>query len=183
MDYYLNMSVYDLIAQVLGIGGLLASVFSFQSNTHKGIMRLQMIAGSFFTVNLFMLGAYTGALLNLVAVVRSIFLYHKEKPWAKKNFKVALGVFCVVFMVIAVSGAALWEGAVALIPGVAMVINTFSFAASRPKIVRATILISSPFWLIYDFINHSVGGYVNETLVIISAIVGLLRYDIKWKKK
>lgn len=187
MFHYLSsMSAYDIIAQALGLCGLAASVYSFQRNTHKGIMALQMAAGVFFTANLFMLRAYTGALLNAVAIVRSIVLYNRDKGWVKNHFKKWLAVFCIVFAICGAVGYGMhWETqrALAVIPAFAMVVNTFSFAASRPKIVRSTILLSSPLWLFYDFVNGSVGGYVNETLVILSAIIGLLRYDIPWKKR
>ncbi len=187
-SYFEGWTTYTLIAQVLGIGGLLFSVFSFQKNTHKGIMAMQMAAGVFFTANLFMLGAYTGALLNAIAVFRAIVLYNREKEWVKKASHGWLILFCVLFLTVGAVSTFLrwedkWNGYIALIPAVAMVINTFSFAAKRPMQVRSTILLSSPLWLYYDFINGSVGGYVNETLVILSAVIGLLRYDIPWKRK
>lgn len=182
-QYLTSMSAYDIIAQILGLCGLAASVCSFQRNTHKGIMALQMAAGMFFTANLFMLHAYTGALLNAIAIIRSIVLYHREKGWVEQHLKQWLAAFCVVFGICGVIGMVYWEGVLALIPAFAMVVNTFSFAASRPKTVRATILLSSPFWLFYDFVKGSVGGYVNETLVILSAIIGLIRYDIPRKKR
>lgn len=185
MNFFSSMTAYDYVAQIFGILGLCASVYSFQKNTHKGIMFLQMLAGIFFTTNLFMLHAYTGAILNAVAIVRSLVLYHEDKAWIKNHFKLVLTAFCIAFAICGMVGYFMhWEShrALALIPAFAMIVNTFSFAASRPKVVRGTIMLSSPLWLYYDFVNGSVGGYVNETLVIISAIVGLFRYDIPWKK-
>ena len=185
LEVLLSMTAYDWITQLLGIFGLCASVYSFQKNTHKGIMRLQFIAGCFFTANLFMLHAYTGALLNAVGILRAAVLYYEDKEWVKTRFVRILVAFCISFVICgAVGVAAKWETPplFALVPAFAMVVNTFSFAAPKPKIVRATILIASPIWLYYDFVNGSVGGYVNETLVIISAVAGLIRYDIPWKK-
>ena len=181
-----SMTAYDWIAQLLGIFGLCASVWSFQKNTHKGIMRLQFVAACFFSANLLMLGAYTGALLNAVGIARAVVMYHRDRAWVKRHFRPILAAFCASFVICGAVGVAMkWETPplLALLPAFAMVIITFSFAASRPGTVRATMLISSPLWLYYDFISGSVGGYVNETLVILSTVIGLVRYDIPWKRK
>ncbi|MBE5962984.1 MAG: YgjV family protein [Lachnospiraceae bacterium] len=60
-----------------------------------------------------------------------------------------------------------------------MVLNTYSFSCTKPKLVRSTILLSSPMLLIYNLITGSIGGMINEILVEIFSVIGLFRYDLK----
>lgn len=63
----------------------------------------------------------------------------------------------------------------------AMFFSVFSFQMNKPKLVRTTILASSPLMLIYNVLTGAIGGIINEVCVEISSVVGLLRYDIRRK--
>ena len=65
----------------------------------------------------------------------------------------------------------------------AMALNTMSFSFTKPKLVRTTILISSPLLLVYNILTGSIGGVINELFTEISSVVGIIRYDIKKKDK
>lgn len=65
----------------------------------------------------------------------------------------------------------------------AMALNTVLFSFTNPKLVRTTILISSPLLLVYNILTGSIGGVINELFTEISSVVGIIRYDIKKKDK
>lgn len=65
----------------------------------------------------------------------------------------------------------------------AMALNTVSFSFTKPRLVRTTILISSPLLLVYNILTGSIGGVINELFTEISSVVGIIRYDIKKKDK
>lgn len=166
----------DILIQIIGIAAMIFSVFSFQMNRHKHIMIMQIIATSLFGLQYFLLGAYTGMAVDAVAAIRGIVFYNKDKKWASGNVWIA--VFVIMFII---SGIFTWQGASSLLMTGAMILNTFSFSFTKPKLVRSTILISSPLVLIYNIITGSIGGIINEICVEISSVVGLLRYDMKRK--
>lgn len=64
---------------------------------------------------------------------------------------------------------------------VSMVLNTITFSFIKPKLVRRTILIASPFMLVYNILTGSIGGIINEIFAEISSVVGMFRHDIKKK--
>lgn len=167
----------ELIIQIIGIVAMFFSVFSFQMNKHKHIMLMQIVATILFGLQYFLLGAYTGMAVDIVATVRGIIFYNRDKKWAQG--KIWIIIFAVAFIV---SGIITWQNITSLLVILAMVLNTFSFSCTRPKIVRSTILISSPLMLIYNILIGSIGGVVNEICVEISSVIGLLRYDIKRNK-
>lgn len=165
-----------IVIQIIGIAAMLGSVYSFQLNKHKHIMIAQIIATALFGVQYYLLGAFTGVALDAVGVVRNIVFYNKDKKWASGNIWTA--VFAL--MMIAV-GAVTYQNYVSLLMIAAMVLNTISFSFTKPKLVRRTILIASPFLLVYNILTGSIGGIINEIFTEISSVVGMLRHDIKKK--
>lgn len=167
----------NIVIQIIGIAAMLFSVFSFQMNKHKHIMIMQILATTLFGLQYFLLGAYTGMAVDIVATLRGIVFNHRDKEWAKSNIWIA--VFIIMFIL---SGFLTWQGPSSLLMTSAMILNTFSFSFTKPKLVRSTILISSPLVLIYNILTGSIGGIINEVCVELSSIIGLLRHDIKRKK-
>ena len=71
------------------------------------------------------------------------------------------------------------EGWYFILSVVALMINSFAMSFSNPNHIRKSILITSPLVLAYDCFVLSVGGAVYESVDIVSAIIGLIRYKKK----
>ena len=171
----MDISIMELLTQIVGFIAMLFSVFSFQMNKHKQIMIMQILATTFFGIQYFLLGAMTGVVIDIIAIIRCLVFYHKEdKKWAAWNGWIA--IFMVLFLAF---GLITWEGPVSLLITGSMMLNTLSFSFTKPKLVRSTILVASPLLLLYDIFTGSIGGIINEVLVEISAVVGLIRYDFR----
>lgn len=168
----------EILTQIIGIAAMICSVSSFQLNKHKHIMTAQIIATALFGLQYFLLGAYTGLALDIAGVLRDIVFYNKDKKWASSNLWT---VFWAIVMLIV--GIFTYQGWYSLLMTAAMMLNTISFSFTKPKLVRTTILISSPLLLLYNILTHSIGGIINELFCMISSVVGILRYDIKKKEK
>lgn len=164
----------NIFIQIIGIAAMIFSVLSFQMNKHKQVMIMQIIASSLFGIQYLLLGAYTGLTVNMIATIRGIIFYNKDKKWASNN--VWLIIFITSFII---SGIFTWQGPSSLLIVCAMILNTFSFSFTKIKLVRTTILVSSPLILIYNILAGSIGGAISELCVEISSIIGLFRYDIK----
>lgn len=160
--------------QVLGYAALILAIISFQKNTPKGMIVFQLLANILFTVHFFMLGAITGAALNMMSAVRSVIYYNSDKKWA------AHPVWIPVFSIIAIAiGLCSWNGWQSILPVLGTLFYTIGFKMKTAKLVRAISLPSSPCWMIYNALNHSYAGIITESYVIISIIVGMLRFDIR----
>ena len=57
-----------------------------------------------------------------------------------------------------------------------LVINTLCLSFKDAQNVRKSVLITCPMVLVYDIIEHSLGGAIYESVAIISAIIGIVRY-------
>ena len=82
-----------------------------------------------------------------------------------------------------VVGIFTYQNWISLLMMAAVALNTVSFSFTKPKLVRTTILISSPLLLVYNILTGSIGGVINELFTEISSVVGIIRYDIKKKDK
>ena len=82
-----------------------------------------------------------------------------------------------------VVGIFTYENWISLLMIADVALNTVSFSFTEPKLVRTTILISSPLLLVYNILTGSIGGVINELFTEISSVVGIIRYDIKKKDK
>ena len=168
----------NVLTQIIGIAAMICSVSSFQLNKHKHIMLVQIAATALFGLQYFLLGAYTGLALDIAGVLRDIVFYNKDKKWASSNWWTVF--WAAVMLVVGIFSYQNW---ISIFMIAAMVLNTISFSFTKPKLVRTTILISSPLLLVYNILTGSIGGIINELFCEISSIVGILRYDVKRKDK
>lgn len=167
-----------MFAQLLGVLGFIFSVISFQQNTQKRIVFMQFLANVSFAIHFYMIGAYTGSILNSIAIIRSFVYCFKDKKWASSNIWIV--IFSVAFVV---AGIYTWEGPLSILPMVAMVLSSISFGIKNPKLVRRIYFPCSPMWLIYNIAGGSIGGVMTESFAMISIIIGMLRFDRKKKEQ
>ena len=85
----------------------------------------------------------------------------------------ALGMFAVLYVLL---GALAWQGWFSLMPIISLLINTYFMSKGDPQLVRKSILVSSPIMIVYDVLVASCGGILFESVMIISSLIGVLRY-------
>ncbi|MBQ7761348.1 MAG: YgjV family protein [Clostridia bacterium] len=177
----------EIVAQLLGIVGMICNILVFQQKTHKRVLVWQFFAAISFSLNYFLLGAVVGGMLNLVGALRSVVFFFKEKTKANSiawliffilAFAVSYPLTFLVFGTEAIARNFIIE----LLPVLAMIIATISLRLGSAKAVRLLGLFSSPMWLVYNCFSGSFGAIASEILNLISIIVGIVRFDIKRKK-
>jgi len=165
----------EIVAQIIGIIALANAVTSFQMKTHKGILTFQLISTALFIVHYALLEAYTGAVLNAIAMLRSVVFINKGKAWARSV------LWLVFFCAASIATAFLtWDGSfVSILPVLGMLFTTIAFWIKTPKYVRMVAFPSSPLWLIYNVSNCAWGGAVTEVINMASIIVAMIRLDFR----
>lgn len=159
---------------IIGVAALIVALISFQQNVPRKMVVCQLISSTLFTIHFFMLGAVVGSAINIMSAVRSLIYAQTDKKWAMHP------IWTVVFTGISILIAVfLWEGWVSILPVLGAVCYTLSFRMKTSKMVRLVSLPSSPCWIIYNAINGSIPGIITELYVIISILVGMLRFDRK----
>lgn len=176
------MDFIYLAAQTVGLFAMAFNIVSYQQKTRERAIACQLCGGLLFSVNFFMLGAYVGGLLNLVAVIRAVVFLNKEKLKADRILWLAgftAVYFLSYFLTFTLFGTdiTLNNLIIELLPVIGMVATTISFRYTDAKTIRKYGLISSPSWLIYNIANFSVGAIICEVLSLCSILIGMFRFD------
>lgn len=165
--------MHTIIAQGIGVIALIIAIISFQQNSQKRIVTLQMISSVFFCVHFCMLDAFLGGVLNGIGILRAAIFRNRDHAWASHWLWFVL--FCVLFVA---AGIFFWEGPLSLLPITAMLLTTVAFWIKNARIVRFVTMPSSPLWMIYNWVHGSYPGILTEVCVLSSILVAIFRYDV-----
>ena len=175
---FAQVTWFMILAQGLGFFGMLGNFISYQQNTNKRIVGVQIFAALFFFVHMLMIGATTGAMLNIVGAMRNFVFFMRPKKWAESVWWVY--IFCFLYLA---AGVLTWEGAISLLPTVAMIFGTIALFIIRPKTTRRLVLLCSVGWIIYGVLVFSVAAMISETLTIASILIAMYKFDRKGAEK
>ena len=178
------MDTIEIIAQTVGIFGMIANFVSFQQKKQKSVVFFQFFSALLFGINYFMLGAYMGALLNAFGVIRAIVFLNREKLKADHPawlvfFILAFGGSYPLLFTVFGKEPSVKNLIIELLPVIAMILATISYRFTRAKDIRRFGVFSSPMWLIYNCFCFSIGAILSEILNLISIIIGIIRFDLK----
>ena len=166
-----------LAAEIVGFIGLLCSIISFQQKNRKMVMLFQMIASALCCISLFLAGSVIGGVLDLISSVRTItfalFMASKKK-WA------ASPLWPILFIVaLTVTGIVTWKNAWSILPILGSVLSTVALWMKKASHIRAVSLFVGPCWMIYNLVEGTIAGAVNELFAMGSIVIGMLRHDRK----
>lgn len=160
-----------IAAQVCGIGGMIGMFISFQAKTTIKIAFTQCIACIFLTTQFLLLGAWTGAALNALSLVRNIIYANGKKKWAQGIiWPIVFSVVNVIFAIFT------WADFFSLLPVIALILSNFALRIKNAQVSRMLTFPSSPLWLTYDLHTGAYLSIVTEVLVMSSILLGLWRY-------
>lgn len=148
-----------------------AVFFSFQCKKVTFLYIFMSIGSLLFTIHFFMLGAYIGAMMNLIGLVRSGLFAMGDKTHKKP---VLFGILLTI-VIFTIFG---WQQETwrSLLPFTAQIVSTLVlWTRDNTKIRICQISVLSPCWIIYNIINVSIGGIICEILNSISVIVYFAR--------
>jgi hypothetical protein len=174
----------NIIAQGIGLIGTALNALSFQRKEKKALILTQLVSATVFCIHFFMLGAYMGFLLNMIAAFRAVVFAYKDRFNAKSIWWLPLFIsfylasYILTFTVFDKEITAR-NLIIELLPVIGMTISTISFRAKNAAKVRILSLFNSPMWLIYNVFSGSIGGVICESLCIVSIVLGIIRLDIK----
>jgi len=174
------MTTREIIGQIIGIFGVVLTFLSYQMKAKKTLLLLQLLGITLISIQYFMINALSGAVLNVVCLIRTLFFYFTEERI--KNQKLKTYVFPLLFAgLVCVFGALSWEGWYSILLLICLAINSFCIGACNPQNLRKSLLFTCTLALIYNVIVFSIGGMLNEIVSIISAIIGIIRYKTEKK--
>lgn len=176
MDFFYS----DIFIRAMGIIGFILGVAAFQSNKHKVIVMTKLGSEAAFTIQYFLLDAYTGSIMNLVGVVRNFIFYRLVEKG--KSTKIAMWIFCGVYIL---SAIITWEGPESLLPLVGKLCSTVAYSIKNTRAIRIINIPTLIMWVIYNITCGAWEALATDTISLVSVLIAMGRFDIVpyFKKK
>ena len=166
----------NVIAQALGIFGMLAAMISYQCKTNKNYFIFQGLSGAFFSAQFILIGAWAGLIFNAYNIIRAL-AYQSKKA---RSVACVISLECLVLTAALISifvfKEAWWLVSFTLI---AQITGTFAMWTRDGKKIRISqMAVVSPFWLLYDLLIPvpSIGGVLCEVFNMASVVVSFIRF-------
>ena len=163
------------VAQALGIVAVILGFINYQVKTREHILIVNSLTTVCFIVHYLLLFAWTGMMMNVIALVRNITFYYTGK-----NGKVSKILAIGFPLIMGVSGLATSlmakENWYFVFSVFGLMINSYAMSFTNPYNIRKSILVTSPMVLVYDCFVLSFGGIVYESVAIVSSIIGICRF-------
>jgi len=165
----------NVLAQVIGIFALFFMCLSYQKNTKKDFLFIQIIANIFYGLQYLVLNALSALILNIVSIIRSIVFYKYEKD----NKKVSLSLFLIFEMAIVVFGIITFKSYYSIIPIFIACIYTYATWQNNLKITYFIGIIASSLWIYYNFVVGAYVSIIGSLFELFSSFIGLIRLNYK----
>lgn len=164
----------NALIQGIGYLALCFVIFSFQKKKRETLLLVMLAGLLIFVVHFSLLGAWTGALMNFVEAGVVFVAYKRETDnWAKHR------VWPYIFIgLYVVTGLITFKTLSDILPVVAQSFGAIAVWQKNPRTIRFLMLIPRPLWFVYNFIVGSYAGMAAEVFILVSVIVGIIRFDI-----
>ena len=164
-----------ILAQIFGFLGMVFMIVSFQLNQKQKLLKWQIWSCAMYVVQYLCLGALSGGLMNLVALIRN-YLYSKLKTIPKPL------IFTILIIVILL-GIIFYQGPISLLPIAATCLFTIGLTSKNLTLIRLTDVISCLFYIIYNINVAAYVGLVATILELTFTLIAMIRLDFRGKKR
>ena len=165
----------EIIAQIAGLIAMAINIMAVQFKKPRQLFICRIIASALWGVNFLLLGSPTGAIINIVNIIRSIFLLNPRtftKPFLWVTV-VLYGIAGLATMDYTFSLLLVLDILIILsqwVDSVGMWTNDFR------KIRYCQLFAISPVWLVHNILVFTIGGIITEVFTIISTVISLIRF-------
>lgn len=178
----------EVAAQIVGLVAMFFNIVSYLQKNAKRVIVCQFFGSVLFALNYLLLGALVGMCMNIIGILRATVYMKREKfhadhiGWLILFVSLYVLSYILSFAVFGVEFTPL-NAVLELLPVIGMTATTVGFRLQNAATIRKLGFISSPCWLTYNAVNFAVGGTICEIFSICSIIIGVIRYDLKPRKK
>lgn len=166
---------FKLIGEIIGIIAIIENFFIFISNRRKNILLLKGVSDAIWAVNGFMVGAYTGGVLNVVMVMREFVFYNRiERKWAQYKFwKYVFILLCFASPVLEIIKTGTFD-IVPFFPACGSVLAVYGFYSEKASSIRSLNFFATVPWLVYNIFTHNITASISCVVSLASILCGSL---------
>ena len=178
----MDVSFNWIISQILAFISLVFVIISFQQKGAKKLIIFRNIATFFSFAGLCFLGNISAIIMCGAGVIRNLTsLYFITKEKVNKNIKLLASVLIVILLIIL--NIVYWKNIYNIFSIVVGTMNVVTFMQENAKLIRKFSMISGTLATIYCLLIYSPINALIELFGLVSAIIGIIRLDIKKNKE
>ena len=160
-----------IIGQILGFIAFIVSLYAYQRVKKRDILICMVLSNSINLIHYFLIGAYSGCITKILAILRDLFIVLKEK-----NKRLSSVLFLIIFILIyTLVSIYTFTNILSLFPLIAAIIYIIPTWLGDSKTVKRTALFCYVLWLIYNIYVLSIAGVIANIVSIVSIIIGFKR--------
>jgi len=139
---------------------------------------LQIFGNVAFIINLFLIGAYTGAIIGTILVFASLIMLW----YLKKAQEMPVAYIYWIVIPILLSGLSVAESFIDILPVIAALLLLFTYAQKKEKNIRRLSIVVTLFWIPYNIYFGALFPLIGNIIFLVSTVISILRYDLKKTK-
>lgn len=167
-----------IAAQIFGILVIIANVLSMQMKKKKQIIFMFVLANLFSAINFVLLESYSGAIICFFAIVQT----YINKIFENREKRIPNIVIEIYIIISIILGAITFKNIIDILPIMCSILYTITIVQNKEKNIRKITLINIIIWLIYDITCKAYTTAISDTIMIISALIGIYKFDYKKEK-
>ena len=171
--------MHPIIPQMIGLFAVVTFLLSYQQKKRIGIIIFNTVSRCLYILQYVLLGAYSGAVLDILGAISSIIATKKDSKFIKKHLKL---VITVINGAIVILGLIVYRTPLDLLPIAGVLLHTTAFWIDDEKIIRRVSLTGSPFWFVYNLLSRAYFSAACDIFTIVSIVVAMIRYRKDGKK-
>ena len=160
---------------IFSVLAFIALWISIYIKDRKKSLYVQALNCLFESIYCFTISAFTGAVLSIINIIRTIIFSYSEK--LKKV--IYMFILFIFETIIVVNCVYTWQGIISLLPTIGSMFRTFALWQTNMKIVRISGLTTSIFYGLYYLIYQSWFMVLGDLVLLIISIFSIYKYDIK----
>ena len=171
--------MHPLIPQAVGVVAVAFFFLCYQLKARKSIIFCNLTSRVLYILQYLLLGAFSGAVLDVLGVVVSVVAERSDRGFVKKHKKL---FFCLTNLAVIGAGltlAIVSRNPIDLLPIVGVTFHTAAFWLKDEQTIRCVSLIGSPFWMVYNLLSKAYASVIGDVATIGSLVIALIRYRKK----
>lgn len=163
-----------LVAQLMGIIGLIYSITSMYKEDRRTVLILVTITNSFYLLQYSLLHAISGIVITLIAVLRGIIFYYYDK----QNKNTPALILLILITLLTIISIHSYEDIYSLLTLFAGISYTYGVWQNNLKIFRITALIAPICFIIYNIHVLAYAGSLASLVEAIMALIAIIKIDV-----
>lgn len=165
-------------AQILAFIICVISTTSYLAKKKSTYLYMQLAVNVLYCGQYFLLGAFSGAVSNIISLAKYILFAHNAKI-GKENSKTSMLIFCILSVVL---GAFAINGWHTFIPIITAVIFTYAIWQDNPVVLRIIVIICNIMWIVFNFKVKAYVSALYSFCELVFAFVTLINLVKKGEK-